>query len=364
MKKIKIYLQYPWKYPDSPYYKYLVKDCPNNIEYLSRKKQSGAITNKKKFWFSNILKKNIRKFTTLFNLDIPNAHLSPKGDYDLIHCCHCLSKNLNKPWVADIEMIGSMAISGIRSENGRNEVKKILMRTNCKKIMPWTEVLEKKFLELFPEVKDKVEVVYPAVPVVKNLKRGEHKNLRIIFIARYFDIKGGHIALEVLERLRKKYGTEGIVVADIPTELKYKYPELKTYDLMPQKKLFELMKKSDMFLYPASFDTFGFALIEAMSFGLIPLTICTPNSISRREIIDNERTGLIINLEKNLSSKGIGDFEEKFISDFVEKIGSLITNKNLRKKISRNCLKEIQSGKFSIKQRNEKLKRIYEEAVK
>jgi hypothetical protein len=32
--------------------------------------------------------------------------------------------------------------------------------------------------------------------------------------------------------------------------------------------------------------------------------------------------------------------------------------------MSKECIKEIKSGKFSIKERNKKLKKIYEEALK
>ena len=41
----------------------------------------------------------------------------------------------------------------------------------------------------------------------------------------------------------------------------------------------------------------------------------------------------------------------------------LIEDKKLRKKIGNNAFKTVDSGKLSIKRRNEKLKRIYEEAL-
>ena len=112
MKNIKVYLQYPWKFPDSPYYKYLIDSPPEGIEFQNSKKQKGVITNKRFFWFSNFIKRNIRRFATKLKLSIPNAHLTKtKEEYDLIHCAHCLSKNKNKPWVADIEGIFSLMIS-------------------------------------------------------------------------------------------------------------------------------------------------------------------------------------------------------------------------------------------------------------
>ncbi|MEI7719017.1 MAG: glycosyltransferase family 4 protein, partial [archaeon] len=303
---MKIYLQYPWKFPDSPYYKYLIQSPPPEAEYLNVANQKGVITSKKFFWFSNFLKRNIRMATNLFNLAIPNAHLSPRGEYSLIHCAHCLSKNTDKPWVADMEGVWSMGISGMNTTRGRNKVREILLRKNCKKIMPWSESTKEEILKVFPEIKDKLEVVYPAVPEIKNLRKLAHKRvssskqsnkkLKIIFVARYFDIKGGRIALEVLERLTKKHNIEGIVVSDVPNELKEKYTNIRIIGLIPQKELFSLLATADLFLYPSAIDTFGFSLLEAMAFGLPVITINTVHTKSRKEIVQNGKTGLIFDV--------------------------------------------------------------------
>jgi len=165
-KKIKVYLQYPWKFPDSPYYKYLIDNPPENIEYLNIHKQKGVIINKRFFWFSNFLKRNIRRFARVSSLSIPNAHLSSEGNYDLIHCCHCLSKNKDKPWVTDIESEWQLYL-GNRTKKVKEKIKKIFLDKNCKKIMPWTKATAEEIIKEFPEIKNKIEVVYPAVPVQK-----------------------------------------------------------------------------------------------------------------------------------------------------------------------------------------------------
>jgi len=295
---------------------------------------------------------------------IPNAHLSPRGDYDLIHCAHCLSKNKNKPWVADLEGVWSMGLSGNKTKRGRKKIKKILLAENCKKILPWTDFTKKEILSVYPEVKNKVELVYPAIPEVKNLKKKKKKKLRIIFVARYFEIKGGLIALEVMEKLRKKYGTEGVVVSDVPRDLKKKYPDLKIYNLIPQNKLFELLAEADIFLYPSFHDTFGFSLLEAMAFGLPIVTVhngkFTP---SREEIVENGKTGFLFETNGSFSLNKIGIKEKKIVGSLIQNAAKLILNANLRMKMSQNCLEEIRQGKFSIRERNKKLKRIYEEAV-
>ena len=84
MKPLKVWLQYPWKFPDSPYYKYLIDNPPQGIEYLNAEKQKGVIINKNKFLLSNKLKRYIRNIFDFIKLSIPNAHLSPNKNYDLI----------------------------------------------------------------------------------------------------------------------------------------------------------------------------------------------------------------------------------------------------------------------------------------
>ncbi len=364
MKPTKIYLQYPWKFPDSPYYKYLIKSPPKGIEYLNVENQKGVITSKRFFWFSNFLKRNIRRTTTLLNLSIPNAHLSPKGNYDLIHCAHCLSKNTNKPWVADIESVWSMWISGMSTKTGKGDVEKIIMNPNCKKIMPWTKNTKKEILNFYPQLNNKIEVVYPAVPEIKNLRKKNNKKLKIIFVARYFDIKGGRMALEVLDRLTKEYKIEGIVVSDVPQDLKDTYRKLNIMPLMQQEKLFDLMSSSDLFLYPSAVDTFGFSLLEAMAFGLPIITINTKYTKSRPEIVQNGRMGLIFDVEEEVNYGKITSVEENIIEKLVQNAEKLILNRKLRERMSKNCLEEIKNGKFSIKERNRKLKKIYEEVIK
>ena len=363
MNKIKVYLQYPWTFPDSPYYKSLVDSPPKNIEYLNTKKQKGVITKKRKFFLLNSIKKIIRSANSV-GIIIPNVHKSPEGNYDLIHCAHCLSKNENKPWVADIEMMPSFAISGWNSKKGIKKVKEILLKENCKRILPWTQDMRSKIISAFPEIKNKIEVVYPAIPEIKNLKKIKNKKLKIIFVARYFHLKGGLIALEVLEKLRKKYGIEGIIVSNVPQKLKQKYCNLKIYDLISQKELFTLMEKSDLFLYPSAVDTFGFSLLEAMAFGLPTITINTEHTQSRNEIIENNKTGLILDIREKISFDKIEKLEEEIISNLVKKTSQLIENKTLREKMSKECINLVKEGRFSIKERNKKLKRIYEKAIK
>jgi glycosyltransferase involved in cell wall biosynthesis len=362
-KKIKVYLQYPWKFPDSPYYKYLIDNPPEEIEYQNISNQKGVIINKRFFWFSNFLKRNIRRVLNGLNASMPNAHLSPNGNYDLIHCAHCLSKNKNKVWVADMEGEWSMYVNYNGHMNPK-KVNKIFLRENCKKILPWTNHTSKAIERLFPDIKEKLEVVYPAVPVRLNKKKLNKKEIVIIFSGRYFYDKGGLHALETIDRLTKKYNfVRGIVNSDVPKEILQKYEKnkkIKFYKLIPQKELFELYSNSDIFLYPGYSDSFGFGFLEAMSFGL---PIVTMDGYARKEIVSKE-VGFVINRPENFKYEQTREINNEIINNLVECISLLINNKKLREKMAKKCLEEIKNGKFSIKERNKKIKKIYIEALK
>lgn len=372
-RNIRVYLQYPWRLKDSPYYKYLLENPPKEMEYTSTKKEKGVILNKKYFFLFGILKKIVKKILKVSQLETPNAHLTKtKEKYDLIHCAHCLSQNKNQPWVADIEMYGSLFIANKRSEKLDQQIKEIILRKNCKKIIPWSEGIKNSILRYIPQISNKMEVVYPAIPSIKNLKKKSNKNQTILFIGRYFKSKGGLMALEVIEQLRKKHNINGIIVSSVPKKIKKKYSHLNFYELMPQKKLFNLMQKTDILLYPSMSETFGFGLLEAMSFGIPIVTINTPHTNSLKEIIEDKKHGLVLDIDEKYTkevlkipfNKTLSNFEKELIRELIKNCEKLILDKSLWKKMSLNCIKEISKGKFSIKERNKKLLNIYREALK
>jgi glycosyltransferase involved in cell wall biosynthesis len=366
MKNIKVYLQYPWKVSDSQYYKSLIEFPPENIKYQNIRKKEGMIINKKKLSIVNFLKRSIRNFLEEIQMPILNIHKSPcQKDYEIIHCAHCLSKNKNKPWIADFESPWQMFISGRDTKKGNKKALKILMRNNCKKILAWTEKAEKEIISKFPEVKDKVEIVSFAIPVPK-IKKNEHKGINLLFVSRYFHEKGGEHTLEAFRELTKKYkNVKCIFISQTPKKIIKKYSsnnKINFFDLIPHGKLIEeIFPKMDILVYPAYSDTFGFIFVEAMSFGL---PIITVDGFARKDIINEGKTGFIIEREKNNEWYPKEEEGKKIIEKLIEKTSLLIENKKLRKKMSNNCIKVIKEGKFSIKERNKRLKKIYSEVLK
>lgn len=362
MKKINIYLQKPWKYSDSPYYLYLRQNPPKNINYLNAN-EFQLIQNKTKLKSNNKIKSLIKKTIRTFFPGLPNAHITKNTDKcDLIHCAHCLSLN-KKNWIADIEYVNQFWAAGRVKDKSR--IIKLVNSKYCKKILAWTQWSYDSIIKELPEIKGKTIILYPGVPEHK-FNKIKSKKIKLLFSARRFYFKGGLHALEVIDRLTKKYNNvEGLIVSDVPVEVLEKYStntRIKFLGLVSQKELFEkVYPQADIFVYPSYTDTFGFQLTEALSFGLPVVTV---GGHSRKEIITNGKTGFIIEEPENWKLKDLEELKLKSINEIENKTEILINNKKLRQKMSNHCLKEIKNGKFSIKERNKELKKIYEEAIK
>lgn len=361
-EKIDVYLQYPWGVSDSQYYRSMIKNPPKNIKYINQKRV-GMISDRKIFFLSNFLKKQIRLWTKRLNIIIPNAHFSKDTkNCDIIHCAHCLSKNKDKPWVMDIESPWQMWISGIEKKNCKKKILEYLIRDNCKKIIAWTKETKKELVDVFPEIKNKIDVVYYAMPEQKIKSKKKGKEIFLFFSGRHFYAKGGLHATEVISRLTKKYANvRGIINGAIPGEIIEKYSKnkkLEFYQLMPYKDVLKLYQKSDIFIYPGYSDSFGFVFMDAMAFGV---PIVTVDGHARREIIEENKTGFIIQRPNALN---ILEQDEELISNISTKVSKLIENETLRREMSHKCIRMIKEGKFSIKERNKKLERIYREVLK
>lgn len=382
---MKVYLQYPWKFPDSPYYRYLIENPPKNVEYLNIKNQKGVITDKTKLQKVNSLKRFIRNSIKRLKLPIINAHLTKTNEkYDLIHCAHCLSKN-NSPWVTDVEVLWQFYVSAQKTKLATSGIKGLLMKNNCKKIIAWTEHAKKELGDTFPEIRKKIEVVYPGVPTVK-FNKFKDKKIRLLFVGRSFFEKGGLDTLKAFDVLTKKYdNVECAVVSEFPQSVKEKYSnniKIKFLGLMPKEELNKVYSKADIFVYPGYSDTFGFAILESFSWGIPVVSV---EGGSKSELIENGRTGFIVeapkkpypgyNKVKNDRSvkhpyykDWTGDeieFTHKpdVIGNLVDRTSFLIEHPKLLKKMSLNCVKTVTSGRFSISERNKKLEKIYKGAL-
>jgi glycosyltransferase involved in cell wall biosynthesis len=166
--------------------------------------------------------------------------------------------------------------------------------------------------------------------------------------------------------------------ADVPKEFLKKYASMdnvKFISKLPSRDhVFELFKNADIFVMPSMMEGFGYVYLEAMNFGLPVVALKIHSAI--REIVDDGKTGYLVEPEVSIYNPdytfrngglfwGIDEYEQpRTVDGLVEKLSRLIEDEALRRRMGREGKKEIERGKFSIGERNEKLKRIYEEAIK
>ena len=150
---------------------------------------------------------------------------------------------------------------------------------------------------------------------------------------------------------------------------------LKVIDqVIPLESLYELFRSSDIFLFPGH-QTPAMVILEAMSFGL---PVITTDLWANREMIRDGVNGLLIRKSNKVPYfdryfipkggtadviKAIKTVDIEVVEDLVNKTSYLIEDEKLRHRMGKAGRREIENGKFSIKERNEKLKRIFDEAT-
>jgi glycosyltransferase involved in cell wall biosynthesis len=376
MKKIKVYL----RLGSHVLYHDLIKYPPQGIQYIVPKMSTttgqSKILSRTKIFFWN----QYTKFT-------PPALLLNPGDADLIHST-AGKLILNKtPWIIDVESIGNFVqfrYDMLKSQNYTKKISDLLTSDYCKKILPHCIAGQSSITNFFKNkpMTNKMEVVYPArsVPKISRKRKKGNEKIQILFVGKTFYEKGGKEVLNVFETLKTKYDLDLTLISNAPQEIFNKFKNISGIKILPSTldygDLMNLFQTADIFLYPTYMDTFGIVFLEAMSY---KLPIISTNVFAVPEIIENEKNGFLINppirWHDNLYQfkwRSWNDFVEnvkmtdkiQFVNHLVEKTSLLIENDSLRKKMGKYGRRQIEKGKFSIKERNNKLRRIYEEVIR
>ena len=379
---MRVYLSHLGRRIDSAYYRELLAEPP--VEYILDAEDADLVITKHKFSTVEYLGKKFIEFAKVPPIKIV------KRECDVIHAAHHLVIS-KKPWIVDFEHV--ISIAGMNSKVAgsilsRKIMSKLLTSKNCKKILPWTHASKQSLLSLlgrkFEErVKQKIEVLYPAIRP-PSVKKVESDTVRLLHVSRFFYRKGGLEALLAFDELTRRYDVKATIISNVPAELKNRYADNKNLDIrspVPYEELYTYYyPRTDIFVYPSYGDTFGFPLLEALSFGIPVVTL---EDFASAEIIQNGKTGFIIegykikwytknklhnqkyNTMEKIEQEVLKRREERkrIVRDIIEKTSLLIEDSALRKRMSRRAREEVERGKFSIKTRNRKLKEIYESSL-
>lgn len=307
------------------------------------------------------------------------------NDINLIYSSgHVIFKNI--PWVVDLEYVTHLAGYNLNSfKRNKSLIQKALESENCMRIMPWTDAGKKTIILSFDsdKIQEKTETVHLAVPKKNFVKEYKRDKIKILFVSSQnwpqdFDIKGGKGVFEAFNVINKMYPNIELTVRSyVPENIKLKYSKLdnvKIIDqIIPWSALDEEFKSSDIFLFP-SHNTPGLAILDAMSY---ELPVITTDLWANPEMVEDGKNGLLVkkseliqyttenfipNWSSNNSLKTICErTDSKVIKQIVEKLQILIEDEKMRISMGKEGRKEVETGKFSISKRNEKLKRILDE---
>ncbi len=300
-----------------------------------------------------------------------------------------------KAWVAAIEHVGDLCpvmydIKHLTVYKGF--IEKVLRSKYCKRIMPYLNTGKATLLANLNcgGFQDKIEVVHLGVRPKQFIRNYDKMKVTLLFlgtanvsnIGESFWLRGGREALEAFAILSKQYvDLELIFRTAIPDEVRSRYggilrsERVKVLDSVLQRQQFEqVMMSADILLFPG-YITPAMTLLEAMSYEL-PVVATDIEGIP--EMVTEGKTGLLINRpdntpyksmragrpSANLSELARRTQVDGVVKQLVEKTSSLIDNKALRVSMGRKGREETEKGEFSLKRRNERLKKIFDEATR
>ena len=294
-----------------------------------------------------------------------------------------------EPWVVDLEFVTQVAGYIIRHfKRYRKLIENLLASKYCKKITSVTEAGKKTVLANMNcrGFEHKLEVVRPAIPKKNFIKDySDRGKVKLLFVCSAnippdFEIKGGKEVLKAFSHLNQKYDNLELVIRSyVPQHIKKEYKKTKNIkiieEIIPWDTLEHEFKSSDVFLFP-SHNTPALAILDAMSY---ELPVITTDVWANPELVSDGETGFVIKKSDKIqyytenfipnwsapeSLKMIRKMPNpKVVNELVEKTSILIENENLRKRMGKAGRQEIETGKFSIEKRNEKLKEVFDEAT-
>jgi glycosyltransferase involved in cell wall biosynthesis len=291
------------------------------------------------------------------------------------------------PWVVDVEYANEL-VGGNDIKIVRRAVQKSLASKYCRKVMPWSNWAKRTLYHSMncDSFKEKIETVHFGMRPKNITKKKAEDKVTLLFVgsinlsnAFTFESKGGVEAIEAFLKLREKYDRIELVVRSwVPPEVKAKYansPDVKILDSpLSDEELTKLYVSSDIFLFPSHLNL-GMAILEAMSY---ELPVIARRIYDIPEAVEDMKTGLLVDplstmpyYTWNGAPNGIKieflpyvrKYRRQLVNQIVEKASLLIEDAELMRKLGRQARASIETGRFSIENRNAKLKRIFDEAV-
>lgn len=264
----------------------------------------------------------------------------------------------------------------------------LFTRKNFKGLLFWSEA-GRNTLFSYGKVKnkkviDKSYVIYPAIRVApdSDIRYTEGDSVRLLFNGNFF-IKGGANVVDVFEMLQKEHPNISLhLCCDVDIDFFTDDNEMRedylnrisknsaiTMWRVPREEFTgELLPNTDVYVLPTYGDAFGFAILEAMSYGV---PVISTNYMAIPEMIEHGVNGLLIDVspyECQKMFKGCyvralpNDFREHINAQLYEYLKALIGSPQMRKDLGQAGV-SVCKRKFSFASRRDRISQVYSLAL-
>lgn len=300
----------------------------------------------------------------LLPLDVGFLSFKIKAKFDLIHCHgYCLKlENYRGPVILSDSSSNLLFLKDYLGWSEKRirfsyRLRKFLMQTfqaydpnlnlnQAKKLIVWSKFAKKIHLQLGAD-RQKITVIPPGLPKTRLLKK-PHRGINILFVGIWFERKGGPLLLKAYQNLKKRYPQIKLtLVGALPRNLKLP-PDTYQRDYLPREVLIrEVFPNADILvLIPPIAEGYGLVVLEAASFG-IPSIVSSVYALP--EMVEDGKTGFVI--------------QPNNLPQLIDKLEILINNNSCREKIGKAAQEKF-NQEFWLQKTNQKLLRIYQEAIK
>jgi len=313
-------------------------------------------------------------------------------EYDLIEAT--LSPVITRlPWIGSFDCFqGAMAFSFLRApipkSVRRKYLEKLFLETQCKKIVFWSQAAYQTMLDYggvkHPEVLAKSCVVYPSIRQPENLPTGTTRSeFNLLFSGDFFR-EGGANVVDAFEQASKRHPDLRLRICSDPEKdfntsdlgLREKYltkirtnPKIQLGRIPRSRMVQEILPETDLYLLPTYAEAFGFAILEAMAFGI---PVITTNHFAIPEIMQDGESGLMIDIARYETQKMFRgyrvdslpvEFHEYVSRELLERLLFLLESSTERERLASNAMRVVRE-RFSFETRNPRMLEIYQEALR
>lgn len=304
-----------------------------------------------------------------------------EDDNSLIHSSRIPVHNV-KPWVVDMDCLlptllyGDFFITGSLDRIRGNTINQQLLRERqqimlshylsdlCVCMIFQTEYYKKRAITYIMDNRllsdadadrliKKMDVIYPVIPPTNTVLNLSFP-VRILYVGRTSDAKGGDLAIETFKQLKARFGEriEIIFIGELPSRCEIPRSIGKIVPFSERGKYLDILKNCHIFFSPTAGESYGMALVEAATFGLALVTTCGPGMEHIEELFMDSSNALMISNDLP---------REERIRGFVSTISLLVTNIDKLVEIHESNLRLTSKGKLSVVNRDSKLLHHYGE---